>query len=88
MVGSLHEFLGQYPAPLGRGYSRLHGAFRSPLAGPKVMELIQKQNSDWRLTPDMELCRLVSNEEWMLGLRTAHNAIKELLTFASEPSVC
>ena len=54
----------------------------SPLAGAQVVALVSRPGARWRLTPEIELIRGVTQKEWDAGLEAAREAVRELLNYA------
>ncbi|MEO1845654.1 MAG: hypothetical protein ABGZ37_15435, partial [Akkermansiaceae bacterium] len=51
---------------------------QSPLAGPTLFQWVQRPASKWRLTPEGQLVRKLSENEWRSGLGFAYGVIGEL----------
>jgi transcription-repair coupling factor (superfamily II helicase) len=54
----------------------------TPLAPEKVLALVNKKGSPWRLTPDMRLLRTFSEPEKKMRVEAAKRALEELLALS------
>jgi transcription-repair coupling factor (superfamily II helicase) len=76
--------LGAQSVAYNRGGLVVHLSPQSKLAGEAVVGLIQRPGSRWKLTPQIELVRGVTETEWSGGIESARKAIRELLRYGEE----